>query len=53
MEHISRNDGEKVALVDLDGTVADYEGALMEDLRRLRSPDEHLCAHDEQQETDQ
>lgn len=38
----SRNDGEKVALIDLDGTVADYEGALMEDLRKLRSPGESL-----------
>jgi 5'(3')-deoxyribonucleotidase len=38
----SRNDGEKVALIDLDGTVADYEGALIEELRKLRSPGESL-----------
>jgi hypothetical protein len=34
--------GVKVALVDLDGTLADYEGALLEDLRKLRSPGEPL-----------
>lgn len=35
-------DPEKVALFDLDGTLADYNSKLYEDLKRLRSPNESL-----------
>jgi len=32
--------GEKICLLDMDGTVADYTGQLEKDLERLRSPNE-------------
>ncbi len=35
-----RDLGDRVALVDLDGTVADYDGAMERDLTPLRSPEE-------------
>src|SRR5579872_1785446 len=31
---------DRVALIDLDGTVADYDSALIENMRALQSPDE-------------
>ena len=34
---------ENVSLFDLDGTLCDYEKALIEDLNNLRSPDEPPC----------
>lgn len=39
------------ALVDMDGTVADYDWALRRDMEALLSPDEELrCGHDDEDE---
>lgn len=34
------NPGQPIALVDMDGTIADYDAALKRDMARLRSPEE-------------
>lgn len=39
-EHETPKRAELVALVDMDGTLCDYEGAMLRDLERLRSPHE-------------
>lgn len=36
---------EPVALVDMDGTIVDYDGAMKRDLEALRSPEEPVVAH--------
>ncbi len=36
----ARAGGPKIALFDMDGSLADFDGAMIRDLNRLRSPDE-------------
>ncbi|MBI4617978.1 MAG: hypothetical protein HY720_30500 [Planctomycetes bacterium] len=39
--------GEPIALVDMDGTLCDYHGAMVRDMERLRSPGEKAYEQDD------
>lgn len=40
-----RKKSEPIALVDMDGTIVDYDGAMTRDLEMLRAPEEPLVRH--------
>src|SRR5262245_38836238 len=46
----SMQTSELVALVDMDGTLCDYDGALARDMERLRSPGEPHLLHREDED---